>query len=132
MPEKVMAGTWTITTQGQQGLNGYTTQSCVTCHPGQSFKSLTNKKFILNFHDDKTSSIPITGTPLGFTTVKAEINAAQKNGEVRFRTGTKSGQDYRYIDWKGTLSPDGTQITDGKFSFLFGTGTFTAVKDSKK
>ena len=119
-PEKVMAGVWNITTVGKQGQSGWSTQSL-------------NQKIPLTFHDHSTSTTPmITGTPFGFTTVKASISTAQTNGPVQFKTGTKVGPAYYFIDWKGTLSPDGTQITDGKFSFMYGTGTFTAVKDSKK
>jgi len=32
------------------------------------------------------------------------------------------------IDWRGKLSDDGKKITDGKFSLIMGSGTFTAEK----
>lgn len=34
------------------------------------------------------------------------------------------------IKWEGKLNRDATEITEGKFSFLLGTGTFTAAKST--
>lgn len=111
---EVMKGAWEIQTQGTQG------------NWGQDVKALT-RTFILVFSGDKKEKIPITGSPFGFKIIKSSLQTAKRGDVVRFKAVYHLDKDYD-IDFHGRLNEDGTEISDGKFSFVLGKGTFTGKK----
>lgn len=108
------AGGWKITTVGKQG------------NMGQKVEAL-NQSFMLTFNEKTVSGRMIEGKPFGFPIVTSHYSATKPGGPVSFVTSYKMVSIVP-ITWHGKLSEDGTKITDGKFSFMLGSGTFTAAK----
>ena len=107
-------GEWKITTVGKQG------------NMGQKVEGLS-QSFILTFSEKPVSGKMIEGKPFGFAIVSSRCSEAKPGGNVSFVTSYKM-MSIIPINWHGKLSEDGTKITDGKFSFMLGSGTFTADK----
>lgn len=107
-------GEWKITTVGKQG------------NMGQKVEAL-NQSFTLTFNEKNVSGRMIEGKPFGFPVVTSHYSTAKPGGPVTFVTTYKM-MSIIPINWHGKLSEDGTKITDGKFSFMLGSGTFTATK----
>ena len=114
---EIMQGAWEIKTQGTQG------------NWGQDVKALA-QTFTLIFSGEKKDKIPITGSPFGFKIIKSSLQTAKRGDIVRFKAVYHLDKDYD-IDFHGRLNEDGTEISDGKFSFKFlGKGTFTGKKSN--
>ena len=116
-----LAGAWKITTVGKQG--GMNTKA-----------EALSQTIALTFNEKAVKGKMIEGKPFGFAIVSSHYSDAKPGGNVTFTTTYKMMSNVP-IGWHGKLSEDGTKITDGKFSFMLGSGTFTAEKagsDAKK
>jgi len=111
----LMEGAWKVTAVGKQGNNDQTAQSL-------------SKSFVLTFNEKAAKNKVIEGEPFGFELVNSRLSEAKPGGRVVFTTTYKDDDNLALIAWHGKLSDDGTKITDGKFSFPSGNGTFTAEK----
>jgi hypothetical protein len=111
-----MTGEWKLTCVGKQG------------NMNQKAEALS-QGFVLTFHEKPVKGKGIEGKPFGFALVSSRCSEAKPGGNVSFVTTYKMMSNVP-INWHGKLSEDGTQITDGKFSFMLGSGTFTAEKTS--
>lgn len=111
----LMQGVWKFTTVGKQGSYDLKAESL-------------SQTFELNFHDKPVKGKTITGEPLGFELVASRLSEAKTGGRVVFTTTYKGDDNQFIITWHGKLSADGTKITDGRFSFPNGAGTFTAER----
>ena len=109
-----LPGEWKITTIGKQGSYG------------QKAEALSSS-FVLTFNEKAVKGKMIEGKPFGFAIVSSHYSEAKPGGNVTFTTTYKMMSNVP-ISWHGKLSEDGTKITDGKFSFMLGSGTFTAEK----
>ncbi len=114
--ESALAGEWKITCVGKQG------------NMGQKAAAMS-QSFVLTFNEKAVKGKAIEGKPFGFDIVSSRYTEAKPGGNVSFTTTYKKMSNVP-INWHGKLSEDGTQITDGKFSFMLGSGTFTAEKKS--
>jgi len=116
-----LVGEWKITTVGKQG--GMNTKA-----------EALSMNLALTFNEKAVKGKMIEGKPFGFAIVSSHYSDAKPGGNVTFTTTYKMMSNVP-ISWHGKLSEDGTKITDGKFSFMLGSGTFTAEKaggDAKK
>ena len=109
--ENPLQGKWQFTTVGTSGLHGQTAEGL-------------SQKFSLVF-DEKAG---ITGKVFGKDIDHSHTPETTPNASFSFTTHYKIGDRPFSISWHGKLSGDGTEITDGKFSFIMGAGTFTAKK----
>ena len=109
-----LPGEWKITTVGKQG------------SMGQKAEALS-QNIVLTFNEKAVKGKMIEGKPFGFAIVSSHYSEAKPGGNVTFTTTYKMMSNVP-ISWHGKLSEDGTKITDGKFSFMLGSGTFTAEK----
>jgi|GEM_PF-3512245 len=112
--EEVMQGTWKFETVGVAGQWGQT-------------KEGLSQKFSLVFLPKAVEGNIITGRAF-FPISRSKLNTARPGGSVNFSTYYKVGGGEYEAKWRGTLSEDGTKITDGTFSMTTGHGTFTAEK----
>lgn len=115
--DALMAGTWKITCVGKKG------------NYGQKAEDLS-QSFLLTFSEKPAKGKAIEGKPFGFEISSSKLGGATPGGSVSFTTNYKRGSSPFSIDWKGKLIEDGTKITDGKFSLMIGSGTFTAEKQT--
>jgi hypothetical protein len=113
--DSLMQGVWKFTTIGKQG--NFETKA----------ESLS-QNFELTFHEKAVKGKAIEGEPLGFTLVSSRLSEAKTGGRVGFTTTYKTDDNILIITWHGKLSEDGNKITEGRFSFPCGAGTFTAEK----
>jgi len=109
-----MPGEWKITCVGKQGSYGQKAEAM-------------SQSFVLTFSEKAVKGKAIDGKPFGFVLVSSRCSEAKPGGNVNFVTTYKMMSNVP-INWHGKLSEDGTKITDGKFSFMLGSGTFTAEK----
>jgi len=109
-----MPGEWKFTCVGKQG------------NYNQKAEALS-QSFVLTFNEKVVKGKGIEGKPFGFALVSSRCSEAKPGGNVSFVTTYKMMSNVP-ISWHGKLSEDGTKITDGKFSFMLGSGTFTAEK----
>lgn len=109
-----MTGEWKLTCVGKQG------------NYNQKAEALS-QSFPLTFNEKAVKGKGIEGKPFGFALVSSRCSEAKPGGNVSFVTTYKMMSNVP-ISWHGKLSEDGTKITDGKFSFMLGSGTFTAEK----
>ena len=114
----IMEGVWVVKTVGKTG------------NWGQDVKALA-QEFKLTFLGARKGPIVIEGNPFGFAIVKSDIACAKKGGGVKFETVYKRDKEYS-IQWVGKLDDEGTKITVGQFSFVLGTGSFTAEKQEQE
>ncbi|MBI2191290.1 MAG: hypothetical protein HYU36_04830 [Planctomycetes bacterium] len=110
-----VTGDWTIQTVGEKG------------NHGQNPKDLS-QSFTLKFLSKKEDGKEVTGSPFGFHVVKSSISQASPGGNVSFKTIYDIGGQTFPIKWDGKLSRDGKKMANGKFSFILGSGAFTASK----
>jgi len=114
---KLMAGTWTLSTKGITAIKG-----------GDA--TVFTQTITLNFlTKDAGDNNIITGKTFGNEIVKSSISTAERNGKVAFKTSHKFQHKYYEIKWEGTLDATAKQITNGKFSTPYVSGSFTAVKN---
>ena len=109
-----MPGEWKITCVGKQG------------SMGQKAEAMSGS-FKLTFNEKAVKGKMIEGKPFGFAIVSSHYSNAKPGDNVSFTTTYKMMSNVP-ISWRGKLSEDGAKITDGKFSFMLGSGTFTAEK----
>jgi hypothetical protein len=109
-----MPGEWKITCVGKQG------------NMGQKAEAM-NQSFMLTFLAKPVKGKGIEGKPFGFAILNSHYSETKPGGNISFTTTYKMMSNVP-ISWRGKLSEDGTQITDGKYSFMLGSGTFTAEK----
>ena len=109
-----MPGEWKLTCVGKQG------------NYNQKADALS-QSFVLTFNEKVVKGKGIEGQPFGFTLVSSRCSEAKPGGNVSFVTTYKMTSNVP-INWHGKRSEDGTKIADGKFSFMLGSGTFTAEK----
>ncbi len=114
----VMAGTWKVSTKATKVNSG-----------GQDISVFTQTRDLVFYDKDerKKKKMDISGSPFGFEIIKSDVQSASKDGKVKFKTSYHVVCDIA-IDWEGTLNKEGNKITDGKFSFMLASGTFTAEK----
>lgn len=106
---EIMKGTWEIQTVGKQG----------KIQKPEAF----NGKHTIEFDGKK-----FHGKPFGWEISTSSLSRAEKGGEVTFTFNYKiQGGNYP-LTWKGKLNSEGTEITEGKFTMVPGSGTFTAKK----
>jgi len=113
--DSLMQGVWDFTTIGKQGNFEVKAESL-------------SQKFELTFHEKAVKGKAIEGEPLGYTLVASRLSEAKPGGRVVFTTTYKTDDNILIITWHGKLSDDGAKITEGRFSFPCGAGTFTAEK----
>lgn len=114
--DALMQGVWNFTTVGKQG------------SVDLKAESLT-QKFELTFHEKPVKGKAIEGEPFGYNMVNSRLSEAKAGGRVVFTTTYKTDDNILIITWHGKLSDDGLKITDGRFAFPCGAGTFTAEKE---
>ena len=114
--DSLMQGVWQFATIGKQG--NYDLKA----------ESLT-QKFELTFHEKPVKGKALEGEPFGFTLVNSRLSEAKAGGRVVFTTTYKTDDNVLIITWHGKLSSDGLKITEGRFAFPCGAGTFTAEKE---
>lgn len=112
-----LIGEWTFETTGVKG------------EMGQDVKALT-QKFALLFRakSEGGKTLNATGSPFGFAIVRSRVPKAKEGASLSFTTTYVMAGGSNDIKWSGTLSADGKQIEAGKFSFILGSGTFTATR----
>ena len=115
----LLQGTWKVTTVGIHGEHGQSTQGLCA-------------SFVLTFNENSAQDQAIEGKPFGLDLSRSNVGGAKAGGAVSFSASYKRGLGTHNMHWAGKLSKDGTQLTDGKFSFDLGAGTFTAEKISFK
>jgi hypothetical protein len=113
--KNIMAGEWKITTVGKKG------------EWGQDPKAL-GQTFTLTFEEKAVKGKAISGKPFGFEIISSRYSRATAGGVVSFTTTYDRGGNPYEIQWKGKLNKEGTAMTAGAFSFILGSGTFTAEK----
>ncbi|MBI2193462.1 MAG: hypothetical protein HYU36_15915 [Planctomycetes bacterium] len=121
-PASVLEGKWTFSTEGER-------------IEGRRDVDRLNRKVRLTFEKGEKGGMVVVGEPFGFPIIESNISTVTLGGKISFKTTYRVKGQPVPIKWEGKLNREGTEITDGKFSFILGTGTFTAVKatgDDKK
>lgn len=93
--------------------------------PGVRLESFSSDHMLVTYDGVKRQ---FTGQIFGFPIVESKMAMAQLGDRITFTLTYAEGRERMQVLWFGTLSKDGTRITEGKFSCLPASGTFTAVK----
>jgi hypothetical protein len=110
---KLLEGGWVISAVGERS------------KPGVRLDSFSSDHLLITYDGVKRE---FSGRIFGFPIVESRMAAARLGDQIVFTLTYADGRDRVQVHWYGDLSKDGTRITDGKFSCLPASGTFTAVK----